>query len=281
MRPYARLFLTVIVLSMSGCAGVIPGFDRSDPATARAFLHYQEALRAQHEAGSRVLDRLAGAESRLLSLEAEPAAGFDPNAAAATLGVGDPPRTAAMRRALESLRAYNQSLVAVARGAPEAALVSGTDLIGALLPAETGNAGEAFARLNAATRRLWPVLGLMRRSDDRDRLQAALTGAAPRIQDLLRAIRAATPAIYAVLYAAEVEPGNLENADGIPPAGHARLKEDRRMLAGWVLLIDQSMVAVEVAAVAAPAGGRADAALIGAAIRLRALAEAVSAARRM
>lgn len=277
MQRNLRLLLIAVVVVVSGCAGLWS----ADPTATQEFRHYQNALRAQHDAATRVLDRLSRAEGRLLTLEAAAAPdGFDPNAAAAVLGVGDPPRTATLRRALETLSAYNQSLVAVGMGAPEMALTTGLLMVEGILPAAPGRPGAEFDRLNTAIRRLLPVLGAARTSSDRDRIRSALADATPEVQALLRAVRDATPAVYGALRAAAIEPGNLTYPDGIPPAGQARLEEDRRMLAGWVLLIDQTMVAVEVAAMAARTGDRADAsALVAAAFRLRALAEAASAAR--
>ena len=264
MRRAVRLAYSCAGLLLAGCAS--GPFDLiGAPGRGTADIpHYRAAMRAQHLAGIKVLDRLAWAESRLLAKAGGNAPdGFDPNRAAAVLGVGDPPRTAVLRQALETVTAFNALLIGD----------GGSDGAVPIWPASASVAeGAAMERISAALHHIAPVL---RRTS-----QDGVAGATPKIRELLLALRAATPAIYEILHVAEVVPGNLEDPDGIPAEGRTRLAADRKSLAGWVLLIDQTLVTVELAAITRRSGDPADrAALIAAAIRLNTLADAVAARR--
>src|SRR5262245_17268160 len=76
------LFLTAVLVALSGCSSGIPEFQQ-----------YVRASDAQAVQGAQALDRVAEAErtvvKRRLSLAG--AANFDPNAAAYYIDVGDPP----------------------------------------------------------------------------------------------------------------------------------------------------------------------------------------------
>ena len=142
-----------------------------------------------------------------------------------------------------------------------------------------GAAGPGFDAMSLVLGRVLPVFRALRSIRDREAFRQELVAAHPDMRMLLVQMRAATPAMFAAMREARVEPGNLIDPGGIALAGREELARDRRLLAGWVVLIDQTLVAMDAAVAAARSGDAGDvAALVEASANLRALAVAVRAA---
>ncbi len=205
---------------------------------------------------------------------------FDPDRAAAYLGVGEPPRTALLRGGLEALHAYNQALAGLAGGASGPRLAEELSAAAANLSATwrligTG-AAPGFDVLATGLRRVLPILAELRAIEDRREFRAKLIAAHPAMRKMLLDLRSATPVIFQALHEAQVDLGNLDFQGGLSPAASARIENDRRLLAGWVVLIDQTVTAMDAAVEATHSEKAVDiAALVQASIRLRVLAEAI------
>ena len=101
------------------------------------------------------------------------------------------------------------------------------------------------------------------------------------MRDLLLSLRAGTPAMFEIMKRSYVQRGSLESASGISGADIALLEKDREMLAGWVVLMDRSLSAMDTAAAAALARVSPTdlAALTEASIEIKVLAEQLKAIR--
>lgn len=264
--------ILVALAGVSGCGPLASGLG-GDPGNAVAeFQHYQDAVRAQHRAGMAVLDRLAIAERRLLTFErGSDGASFDPGDAAAILGIGDPPRTASLRAAVKALQAYNDLLVGVGSGLDDPTLRAA---MGAAFGGASVTPDQVLGRFSQIQSLAQRITSF---ASGRGALLTDVVAAGDDAIELVRALRAATPAIWQVFSAAAVEPGNLTDPDGVPPLARTRLAADRRLLAGWVLLLDQSVIAIELAVgVTRSADPGNITALLAATSRLRGLAEAIA-----
>ena len=274
MRARNRLIVTA-ALFLSACGG-----NQGIPE----FQHYRDAFRAQRQAGVQVFDRLAAGERRLSADQTardEVEGTFDPDRATLYLGVGDPPMTAALRAGLDTVVGYNEALADLASGAAAERLSSGLGAIadntvatGLLLAGGSPTAADVGRTLTGAVRRALPVLQRIRAARDRETFRERLVEAHSEMRAVLERMRAETPEIFRILHLARVEAARTEGTD------LSRLTEDRRLLAGWVLLIDQAIIAMDQAVAAARTGGKVDVpALVDASIRLRVLAETVTRAQ--
>lgn len=276
MRFGVRAVVAVTLLALGACGNT---------AGIPEFHHYRQAAAAQHAAGLRVLDRLAQSERALMARISETGPGFDPDRAAGYLGIGMPPRTARLRRGLDLLRGYNEALAELADGSSASRSAAELEIVlvnlGHAAGALSGPAARGpFQALARSLDRAAPVLALLTTADDREEFRRRLVDAHPQVRSILIALRDATRAIWTVLAEAKVRPGDLSDARGLTREARTTLEADRQSLAAWVVLIDQSIVAMEAAVAAAETDEqRPLVALVEASIRLRALAEAVDVAR--
>ena len=142
MRISRFLHLSCVVSLLSACGDGITEFQ-----------HYRVAFDAQYAEGTRVFDRLASAEQRLLDLERENIpriAPFRPDEATAYLRVGDPPRTAATRASLLSLKIYNDAPSGRATGEAAEGRLAQAGLL-------AGHGLEAVARASSSLRGHFPT----------------------------------------------------------------------------------------------------------------------------
>ena len=97
------------------------------------------------------------------------------------------------------------------------------------------------------------------------------------MRKLMLALRDGTPAMYELMKRSYVQRGSLETPTGIRSSDEANLAHDRELLAGWVLLIDKSLAAMETAVVAVMSGASQGdlAALTAASVELQVLAARV------
>jgi len=279
LERLGRRLLLVAVAAVCGCAQGGP-----------AFQEYQAAFDAQYAQGTRVFDRLGQAELALGGGGARDAGvtSFDPDLAGVYLGIGDPPLTGAIRGSLTSVRDYNTTLGAMVSGESArqlsarmgAAAASAAGTAGAL-GAAGGFGGGGVAAAAAAVAALLPIFRQLAAIEDRAEFRVQFLAAYPDVRALMLALRSGTPEMFEVIRASYVVPGDFAGVDGVPRASLPRLEQDRRLLAGWVILLDQTIVAMDAAVAAAAQGGLGTdtAALSAAAFDLRVLAEAVQAVR--
>lgn len=255
------------------------------------FLLYSQALEAQYEQGQLVLDRLARAERIVVRRRLpsrSPDSDFDPDSAAYYLDVGDPPLTGSIRASLRSLKQYSDALAGLANGEAAEALSArlaavSTNLVqaagalqvaaGAGLP---GAGGFAQSATGAITQAL-PIVRQVGAIAGRDAFRKQLIQAYPAMRQLVLALRDGTPVMYEVMRRSYVRRGSLDTASGIPASALESLKADRDLLAGWVLLMDESIKAMDTAVRAAMSKASPTdlATLTAASVELRALSEQI------
>ncbi|WP_372088407.1 hypothetical protein P7L66_05020 (plasmid) [Tistrella mobilis] len=261
------------------------------------FAAYSDAYAAQQRQGDAVLDAFAAAERRLILRQTrtsgiiEP---FDPDKAAYYVDGVDGPYTAGLRATLSALAGYNATLLGLANGETADALASRSAGIlrdlgtaGSILAAGVGPVG---ALVEPATRvALTGPVGVARTifgglvaAEARNRFRAELAAAHPVMKDILAGLRGTTPAMFLVFERSRVDPKtSADTASGLAPDQETALEQDRRLLAGWVLLLDGTARAMDAAVAAAIVDGPAIrfTELADQATELRVLAETVRATR--
>ena len=172
---------------------------------------------------------------------------------------------------MKALQAYNDLLVGVGSGLDDPTLRAA---MGAAFGGASVTPDQVLGRFSQIQSLAQRITSF---ASGRGALLTDVVAAGDDAIELVRALRAATPAIWQVFSAAAVEPGNLTDPDGVPPLARTRLAADRRLLAGWVLLLDQSVIAIELAVgVTRSADPGNITALLAATSRLRGLAEAIA-----
>ncbi|QIE55932.1 hypothetical protein G5B40_11000 [Pikeienuella piscinae] len=242
---------------------------------AEEFGFYRETFQQTRSASDAILDRLAVTERRLwrncvnvleiddpLDCEAlvRGQTPFKPDQALYLVSAGDPPATAAFRRAIAAVGAYTEALNALASG-QSADVVSGqvgriVDIAAAaataVAPPAAAGAGitAAISGVNAHVRAFRApargAIGFVARAEFRDQLLAN----GETMKAALKGVRDATPEIFAAFRGHAIltigRGGDLEaRADAI--------EETRVLLANWVILLDAADRALD-AALAAAAG---------------------------
>lgn len=278
----ARPILLGLILILSSCN-----------ATGIAeFQVYEQAFDAQYEQGTNVLDRLADAERtvvlRQLSLRSTTPR-FRPEEAGYYVKVGDPPLTGSIRASLQALRAYNKALTALASGEAARALTADIGSISSNLTAAAGalaiasGGGSAFAVAAQATiERLLPIFTQFKAAADRAEFRRRLLVAYPDMRKLLNEMRDGTDEMFEMMKRSYVSRGTLGATIGISDTDLIRLKQDRELLAGWVVLIDQTLVSMDAAAktVLTSSSPSNISVLVETSTELRVLAETIKANRR-
>jgi hypothetical protein len=276
--------LSVVIASicMVGCASGVVEFQL-----------YDRAFENQYEQAQFVLDRVARAERivvrrRLSNTSAK--SEFDPNKAGYYVDVGDPPITASIRASLKSLKDYNDALGGLANGETAKALVARGGTLAVALAGTVGTlnlaAGSAASvpgatllvdRATVAVGQAVPIVNLVAVYASRESFRKQLIDAYPAMRDLMLALRDGTPAMYEILKRSYVQRASLDTPTGISPGDLAALEKDRELLAGWVLLIDKSLRAMQVAVVSTAPSGSSGAlpALTEASLELQVLAAQV------
>ena len=281
-----KLFILLLSIILAACASAVPEFQL-----------YNQAFDYQYEHGQIVLDRVARAERivvrRRIARTSE--SDFNPDDAAYYLDMGDPPITASIRASLKSLKEYNGALGALSSGERAEALVArgGTLTVAlagavtalgvatgaaALVPGAEQLVGQATGAVNHAT----PILKRIGAYASRELFRKQLVGAYPAMRELLLALRDGTPAMYEIMKRSYVQRGSLETPTGIPSSDKDELENDRELLAGWVVLVDKSIAAMETAVAAAMSGASPSdlAALTAASVELQVLAAQVQEIRK-
>ena len=266
----------VACVLLAGCAGGIPEFGL-----------YSKAFDVQFEQGNSVLDRFAEAERRtrlnaLPDETDEPT--FDPANATLYFERLDTPIAGALRQSLVTVHEYNLALAALASGETDRVTLTriadfATNLAATAaslrgLPGEAEAAGLVAAGVKVE--KLVPVFDQLAKFAGQAAFRSQFSDAYPAMRDLLGAIRAYTPTMFDVMRESYVDPKITRPRSGIAETDYARLMDDRRALAGWVVLIDQTLVAMREADAAVRSGSTiSSAALLESSTELRVLAERV------
>ena len=277
-RPFAPLLLLVGLL----CACTFG---------AAEFQAYRQAFEVQYVEGEKVLDQVGSAERRLAAQQFSRKPGirdFDPDEARYYLKVGDPPLTGAIRASLTALKDYNDALSGLVTGEAAAAvrgeLTSANTALKTSLSALGGAAGVNVAlveTLAGGIGKVIPILALLEQAQNRADFRDQLVAAHPDMKALLLTQRTGPPLMFEVVQLGYTKVGGLGGSDGVSGDNLVRLEEFRSLLAGWVILLDQSIIAMDqaVVAVATQSNGPDLTALIAASVEIEILAEAIKTAR--
>jgi hypothetical protein len=282
--------MTMRLLIRLICAGVMLG---ACTVGVVEFQYYREAFETQYAEGGKVLDRLGTAERTLVARRTSRQGAtrdFDPDAAAYELAVGDPPLTEAIRASLDSLRTYNDTLTGLSSGESAAAmsarLGSSTTALTQALSGIGGAAGLDLGITASVQTAIGPALQVMKQLSvirNRVEFRRQLLVGYPDMRALMTTLRAGTPDMFEVIKRSYVKRGSLGGGttDGIPNARLDALDADRKLLAGWVILIDRTLIAMDAAVLVLSEGGTdADlAGLVEATVEIRALADTIRAVR--
>lgn len=238
------------------------------------FQTYRSAYTSSIEAGQSILDRFAIAELEIHGLMSPKisttSVSFDPNQSAYYSNAVDPPATAAFRRSLQAVQAYNEALYGLASGQTAEAIaanISDLSAIGASAAGEVGGVAAAIVpgaavgvaafttaatAVNGVVKTLEPLntfaLGFKTRDEFRKRLLAEAT----TIDDILETTRNNSSNVFDALLAKTVhnatsfERGNKGfTADEIK-----KIEQTRELMSNWVVLLDGTRLALNRAVLA-------------------------------
>ena len=278
MKALLAVGTIVFILLLSACATGVAEFQL-----------YGAAFDTQYVEGAKVFDRLAAAERTVAKRMLKPKAGiadFDPNQAANYLQVGDPPLTGAMRASLGAAPHYNQALSGLATGEATVALTNrlstAATSLGGSASAIAGAAGFDLAvtpLLTSAIGKVLPIFEMLSKISNRIEFRQQLVLAYPDIRSLLVTLRNGTKDMFELMQRSYVIRSSLAGTDGVSNENLKKLEADRALLAGWVILLDRTIVAMDSAILAIAEGeSSADlAGLVDATVEIRALAETIRA----
>ncbi len=274
---FKRLVLMVVLSLVAACTAGIP-----------EFRYFDEAYDLQAVEANKVLDRLAAAERTLIRRQFGREAAirdFDPDEAGYYLDVGDPPMTGAIRDSMRSVGLYNDAISGLATGEAATALSAriggaATSLSAAAQSvAALSGPGVVIAPIaGTAIQSLLPLFEQAAAAANRAEFRRQLIAAYPDVRALVVALRAGTPQMFDVMRRSYVQRGLLGGTGGIADEDLARLEADRQALAGWVILLDQTLRAMDAARAAAENGSTVDIeTLVSASIGIRTLSETIRA----
>ncbi len=254
---------------------------------------YVLAFNAQYEQGDSVLDIVGQAERTVGGRQLNPAV-FDPDNAAYYLDTVDPPITASFRASLKSLKTYNEALVGLTNGEAAnvlaarvsmlatnaaAGISAGSVALGG--PAAVVGAEGVVIATTGALKIAEPIFKPAATAASREAFRQELIRAYPEMRMLLVELRKATAPMYQIMRRSLVVRGSDETDTGRSPDAERVLANKRQLLAGWVLLMDKSLLALDQAVAAAKSSDSAArvAGLTDASIELKVFAEQMKAIR--
>ena len=251
-RCLSGLALLLFGCIAAGCAQGVPEYNT-----------YIVAFNAQYEQGDAVLDIVGQAERKVGGQLLNPAV-FDPDKAAYYLDISDPPITASFRASLRSLKIYNEALIGLTNGEAAnvltarisllatntaAGVAAGSVALGG--PAAAVGAEGVVAATTGALKVAEPIFRTAATAASRESFRQELIRAYPEMRMLLVELRKATAPMYQVMRRSVVVVGSIDTDTGISVDGERALANKRQLLAGWVLLMDKSLVALDQAVAAA------------------------------
>lgn len=281
-----RVVVSRFLIALSCCA-LVTACSRG----AAEFQLYVKAFDEQYDHGQRILDSLARAERIVVKRNlGESARTFTPDKARYYLDNVDPPITASMRASVKSLKDYNLALAALANGEAAEALTNRLSSLTANLAGAISSAAvamnspipvpglqtfirESQGHLSAA----FPIIQQIAVWASREAFRRELVRTYPAMRGLVQELRKGTPQFFLVLYQSRTS----KEQDRPSAEAMSAIEKDREAMAGWVLLLDQTLAAMDAAVEAAlsdsPSGDLA--ALAELSIELKVLAEKVKANR--
>jgi hypothetical protein len=221
---------------------------------------YRSAFERTYGTSTAILDQLAVQERELFMRtrgRINPAnLRFDPNLARYYTDTVDPPGTAAFRRALETVKTYNDVLYGLASGQTAEALVGKLGELNAKIGDAAGEAsslvgvgGAEVAGATAALDRLFvqiaPFLRVALTARSREEFREFVVRHYPIINAILLELRQGTRAIFPILTAATLRRVRDAPSGGLTADEIRKLETYRKLLADWVILIDATIKSLD------------------------------------
>ncbi len=254
------------------------------------FQIYTAAFELQLEAGNHVLDSVARAE-RIIAMRRINRRGsipdFRPEEAAYWVDTAPPPVTESIRSSLKILKSYNDALGGLANGESAKALaarqgklltdIASTGVFIASIPSGTTaipSSAALISGIDANVKALTKIFEVIATGYGRENFRKQLIDAAPKMRSFIEELRASTPIMFELMEQARYDEGDTS----LSATNRAELERERKLLAGWVLLMDKTLFAMDLAIEAASAEQSSvfsSTAMSDAAIELKVVAEQV------
>jgi hypothetical protein len=215
------------------------------------FEAYQRAFNSTYEAGEAILDIVAEKERRIF-LNAYPpsATNYEPDYASYYVDSADPPGTAAFRRALNSVRAYNDILYGLASGQTTDALSAKLNSLNTSLSSAANETTQLLKAGSLSKEDLAKTIGgldarvkagieltqFALRYKSREAFRRFAVEFNPVVQDILVSLRDGTQVIFPVL--------TRDATASIKGVDEVKIAQYRRLLSDWVLGLEVTMVAL-------------------------------------
>jgi hypothetical protein len=254
-HPLRLLLCVLLSLFLACCATGVGEFET-----------YRSSFEKTYSTSTAILDQLA-VQERALFVRRHPAgsslanATFDPAQATYYSDAADPPGTAAFRRALNTVKAYNDLLYGLETGQTAATLTSKVAALESqatsTITAATGLIGipqfkAVGVAINSAFAEVQPFLQLGLTFRSQEEFRAYVQRYYPAVRALLLELRHGTTAIFPVLTAAinrkSFDPSGGPSSDDIK-----KIEGYRKLLSDWVIMIDASIKGLDEAKAAVDA----------------------------
>jgi len=281
LRRYLTSISKLVFISILVTSCTAAGFQE--------FQIYSQAYDAQYVQADLVLQAVGSAEKSLrASIEprSNPNGYFEPDYAAYYVDGVEPPQTAAIRASLKVIKSYNDAMIALASGENAKALsarissltvnvstaITAVTSMGASVASTAPAAGLASTLLKQL--KYLPFVTEAAAVASRESFRRDLIKSAPTVRAMLTTLRdEGTPVMYELMRRASGKSPSKANPRGLPdPAA-------QKLLAGWVLLLDKTNLALKTAADAAETGSQINLDTLNqASVELAVLAEQIRAA---
>jgi hypothetical protein len=225
---------------------------------------YRSSFEKTYSASTAILDQLALQERLLFKRVHRPASPliFDPALASYYTDAVDPPGTAAFRRALNTVKAYNDLLYGLASGQTAAALTTKiseleSQVVSTLTAAGDlvklgGSFKQAGVGINAAFAEVLPFIQLGLTLRAREEFRAYLDRYHPAVRALLLELRNGTKVIFPTLASAISRKG-FDPTRPQTDDDRSKIEGYRKLLSDWVIMLDASIKALDEAKAAVDA----------------------------
>ena len=203
---------------------------------APEFTLYQAAYNNAEEATDSVLDVYGRYERRVQPVSEGT---FDPDQAALIAPGAEPPLTGLYRQGFAAVSDYNAMLARYAAGESISALNKEFEALGLSLDRLKSALGSLSIPGKPAVEAAQKLAGLALARSDAEEFRRSVKENGPTIRNFLKIVRSDTSSMFSDAKIAVVKGGST-------PAGAQKAASDlagfREMLAGWVLLIDETIV---------------------------------------
>ncbi len=246
-----RLLVLVGLFWLSACAST---------QGVTQFEAFRSAYEQAYATGNTILDQLAVAERDTYQRvhrqrQGQQQVPFNPKAAAYYTDAVDPPGTAAFRRSLATVKAYNDIVYGLATGQTgktltaqaytlkAQSLAAATDAAAAAAIIAPGVSTASLIGLSSTLDMLRPFVEIGATSLSRAAFRDYLVQNAPTVRAVLVKLKESTPAIFPLLTTKSRAEGLMQDSYG--DGSLSKMGSYRRLLSDWVILIDASIATLD------------------------------------